>query len=169
MRHLHTKRWYFCPACCTVCNNLTLLSLFSLSQSVWHRFPIFSPSIVTCLLFSALPTWWRITPFFSLLFRFVCFDFPPPLLFLLSICPPPFLLYYLFLSQCDGLSGWFLRCSWSLCKYACLSSTASLVTYLSPPPCCLVGFQVWNGMDQTRRDVYFWVFWLITAWHFTET
>lgn len=49
MRHLHTKRWYFCPACCTVCNNLTLLSLFSLSQSVWHRFPIFPPSIVTLL------------------------------------------------------------------------------------------------------------------------
>lgn len=37
------------------------------------------------------------------------------------------------------------------------------------PLVALLGFQVWNGTDQTRRDVYFWVFWLITAWHFTET
>lgn len=36
-----------------------------------------------------------------------------------------------------------------------LTPTASLLTYISL--LLPVGFQVWNGTDQTRRDVYFWV------------
>lgn len=106
--------------------------LFSLSQSVWHRFlTSLSLNRHSCLLFSAMPTWWRITPFFCL---FVCFYIPPPLL-----CTPYFSFFPSFLvslSQCDGLSGWLLRCRWSLCKYTSLSSTASLLPTFFPPLAC---------------------------------
>lgn len=122
----YTKRWYFFlhVARCVI---ISPFFLFSLSQSVWHRFlTSLSPfNRHSCLLFSAMPTWWRITPSFFVLF--VCF------LHSTTALPFPFFPSFLVsLSQCDGLSGWFLRCRWSLCKYTSLSSTASLLPTFSP-------------------------------------
>lgn len=64
--------------------------LFSLSQSVLHRFlTSLSLNRHSCLSFSAMPTWWRITPSFCL---FVCFYILPPLL-----CTPFFFFFSSFL------------------------------------------------------------------------
>lgn len=133
--YLYTKRWYFVlhVARCVI---ISPFFLFSLSHSFWHHFlssPLPFPR--TSLLFSALSTRWRNTPLY--------FPLPPPPFFIfLPFHHFSFLSSRLLLpssccrlspSQCDGLSGWFLQCSRPLCKYACLSYTASLVTHVFLP------------------------------------
>lgn len=152
---LHTKRWYFIlhVARCVI---ISPSFLFSLSQSVWHFFP---PHLFLChsyLLFYATATRWRITPFLFLFF----FYFPPPLL-----CTVSFPSFSLCLSQCDGLSGWLLRCSWSLCKYIYLYSTASLLF----SPCCLWVFKCEMAKNKPIEMFTFQVFAFSTFRHLLFT
>lgn len=166
--HLYTKRWYLVlhvARCVIISPFFSLLSL-TISLAPFSHLPItFS---ICCFLLC--PHGGASLHYFLVLFHFDFFSFFffgfPNTTPLYSL---PFCLFSccrLSPSQCDGLSGWFLRCSWPLCKYACLSSTASLVTYvfLRLP----VGFQVWNGADQTHRGVHFWQFRLVTVTHFVS-
>lgn len=139
----------FCFACCTVCNNLTLFS-FSLSHSVRHFFSHSSPSIITHLLFPAIPTWWRNTPSFW-------FDSPPPLLCLLflfsSLLLSRFSLPLSVMAYQDGFYG-------AADLYVSIPLSSLLPRSWSTfSPGCLWVFQVWNGKEQAHREVYFWVFW----------
>lgn len=121
---LFTKRWYFVlhVARCVI---ISPFCLFSPSQSFWHRYPTFLPQLSLFLSLNA-----HTVAHHTILFPF---NTPPPLLSALPLCPLPSFL--LSLSQCDGLSGWFLRCRWSLCKYDSVSSTVSLSPSFPPSVC----------------------------------
>lgn len=122
------KEVVFYLACCTVCNNITLFSLFSFTICL----ALFSTTpFPLSLLFVVLCNGHTVAHH-TIFILFFFFDFPPPLL-----CTVSFPSFSLCLSQCDGLSGWLLRCSWSLCKYIYLYSTASLLF----SPCCLWAFK----------------------------
>lgn len=127
---MHTKRWYFCPACCTVCNNLTLLSLLSLTICL-ASFSHLSPSIVTLVCcFLQCPHGGASHHFFFVCLFFYFISHYRSFFYSLPFLPCSCIICF---SQCDGLSGWFLRCGRPLCKYACLSYTASLVTHVFLP------------------------------------
>lgn len=138
------KEVVFCLACCTVCNNLTLFSLLSFT-TIWHSPPphiFFCPLVAFPFLFCATATRWRIAPIlFCLFLRFL--DFPPSLL-----CAVSFSSSSLCLSQCDGLSGWLLRCSWPLCKYIHISTLLPHSCF--PPVACGFSSVKWQRTNPKR-------------------
>lgn len=84
---MYTKRWYFVlhAARCAIISPVFLLSLsFTICLPLFSSPPPF-PNCHPCLLFSALPTWWRNHPF---LFSFFWHPSTAPVYFFLSF--PPF-------------------------------------------------------------------------------
>lgn len=137
------KEVVFCLACCTVCNNLTLFSLLSFT-TIWHSPPPHIFFVLSSLFFVVLRNGHTVAPrtYFVLLF-FPFFDFPPSLL-----CAVSFPSSSLCLSQCDGLSGWLLRCSWPLCKYIHISTLLPHSCF--PPVACGFSSVKWQRTNPKR-------------------
>lgn len=123
----------FYLACCTVCNNLTLLSLLSVTH---HLF-----GTVFLLLFVVFCNGHTVAHH-TLLFSF--FHHHSSVL--------PFSSLSLSLSVMAYQDGFYSAADLYV-SITLFCSTASLLTYIFP--LLPVGIQVWNGKDKTRREFTF--------------
>lgn len=153
--HFYTKRWYFVlhVARCVI---ISPFFLFSLSQSVWHHFLaslLPSPSLLFVVFCNA-----HMVAHHTIFFVCLFFDIPPPLLCPLSFSS--FLSFLVSLSVMAYQDGFYGAAD----LYVSIP-LSPLLPHRSPTfsSSCLwvFFFHVWNGTDQTHRDVYFWVFFVV--------